>query len=63
VLLIESAQGQSVTDFERGSCQKGQGRVRTLNSIRVPSLAFIEATGLEISAKHPENGLAITILA
>jgi hypothetical protein len=45
VLPIESAQGQRVTDFERGSCHKGQGRVGTLSPIRAPSLAFIEATG------------------
>jgi len=62
VLPIESAQGQHVTEFERGSGQKGQGRVGALNSIRAPSLAFIEATGPQISAKHPEHGLTIAIL-
>jgi hypothetical protein len=57
------SKSDTVTDFERGGCQEGHGRVRTLNSIRAPSLAFIEATGLEISAKHPEYCLAIPILA
>jgi hypothetical protein len=59
---LDSAQGQRVTDFQWGSGQKGQSRVRPLHPSGAPSLPLIEATSLKISAKHPEDGLAIAIL-